>query len=144
MHPIHYSCHPASPEEIATTVTALRAHTEACTGTKVAHEPFALTAYEGERLIGSIIGKIYSNWLHLELVWVDEPHRGKGIGRTLLKRSMDAAKERNLAGIEVWTQSWQAPEFYLRSGFEEYAVLEDFLPGHKRHVFRYKVEPRTP
>ncbi len=137
MSDITYTCRPATDEETTTTISHLKAHTEACIGVKVEHTPFAITAYEGTTLIGSIIGKIYSGWMHLELVWVDEHHRGKGIGRQLIKLSLTEAKEQNLIGIEVWTQSWQAPEFYIHVGFTEFAVLDDFLPNHKRHVFRY-------
>lgn len=129
-------CRPATAEETAATIQRLKAHTEACIGVKVEHAPFAVVAYENNKLIGSIIGKIYSNWLHLELVWVDEPYRGKGVGKALLAETVNQARSLKLSGIEVWTQSWQAPGFYIHEGFYEYAVLDDFLHGHKRHALR--------
>lgn len=138
MASITYTCRPATPEETQHTVAQLKAHTEAAIGAEVSFEPFAVMAYEGETLIGSIIGKIFSNWLHLELVFVEPSHRHKGIGRQLLAECIARAKSSGLSGIEVWTQSWQAPEFYRHCGFKEFAVLEDFIPGKKRHVLQYR------
>lgn len=141
---ITYTCRPATDAETSHTIAQLKAHTEAAIGVPVTHEPFAITAYEGTTMIGSVIGKIYSGWMHLELVWVEDSHRKKGIGRALIEASITQAKQRSLAGIEVWTQSWQAPQFYLRTGFFEFAVLDDFLPDKKRHVLRYTLTSQTP
>lgn len=140
MSNITYSCRTATDEEANTTVAQLKAHTEASIGVQMRYDPFGVFAYEGKMLIGSIIGKIYSGWMHLELVWVDDKHRRKGIGSQLILRSIEEAKKKKLSGIEVWSQSWQAPEFYVRNGFREYAVLDDFIPGKKRHVLHYVVQ----
>lgn len=144
MSNIAYFCRPATNEETAITLHHLRAHTEAATGIRVTHEPFSVTAYEGDRLIGSVIGKIYSGWLHLDLVWVNEEHRKQGIGRGLIENCIAEAAKRGLSGIEVWTQSWQSPHFYERVGFREYARLDDFLPGRHRHVFQYILKDHRP
>ena len=126
-------------EEHNYTVQQLRTHTESEIGMKVDHVPFGLMAYDGKTLTGSIIGKIFLNWLHMDLVWVAEDCRGAGLGRKLMQVAIEQAKSMKLSGVEVWTQSWQAPEFYLKSGFEEFAVLDDFIPGKKRHAFRYYI-----
>lgn len=137
MSPVTYSCRAATDDEATTTVAHLKAHTEASIGVEMRYDPFGVFAYEGDTLVGSIIGKIYSDWLHMELVWVDEKHRRMGIGSQLIRKSIEEARQRKLTGIEVWSQSWQAPEFYIRNGFHEYAVLKDFIPGKKRHVLHY-------
>ncbi len=103
----------------------------------VRDEPFAILAYEKGALIGSVIGKIYCNWLHIDLTWVSDMYRHKGLGSSLMTQALEQAKDRKLSGIEVWTQSWQAPEFYRKLGYEEFAVIDDFNPGQKRHAFRY-------
>jgi ribosomal protein S18 acetylase RimI-like enzyme len=53
-----------------------------------------------------------------------------------MKQAEQKAREANLDGVEVWTQSWQAPGFYRKLGYEEFAVIDDFAPGRKRHAFR--------
>jgi ribosomal protein S18 acetylase RimI-like enzyme len=136
MSEITFEYRPATDQERIETVQHLRKHTEAAVGMPVTHIPFSLLAYDGEQLAGSIIGKVFFHWLHMDLVWVDEKHRRKGIGRKLLTLAEEKAREMKLAGIEVWTQSWQAPEFYRKLGYEEFAVFDDFTPGRKRHIFR--------
>lgn len=140
MSEISYSCRPATNEEREYTALRLREHTEAALGKPVTHEAFGLLAYEDGHLAASIVGKIFFNWLHIDLIWVEESRRGKGIGRKLMVLAEEKARERNLGGIEVWTQSWQAPDFYRRLGYEEFAVIDDFIPGGKRHAFRLKLE----
>jgi ribosomal protein S18 acetylase RimI-like enzyme len=129
-------------EERDYTAQRLREHTEAMVGMQVSHAPFGLFAYEGKRLTGSIIGKIFFHWLHIDLVWIEEDFRGRGLGRRLMESAADRARGMGLLGIEVWTQSWQAPEFYRRLGYEEFAVLDDFTPGRKRHAFRLHLVKR--
>ncbi len=140
MNIIVLQCRTATNEEQAFTAQRLMEHTEQAVGAKVTPAPFALLAYEGEKMIGSIIGKIFFNWLHLDLVWVDEAYRGKGMGRELLSAARKQAETMKLTGIETWTQSWQAPEFYKKQGYEEFAVIDDFTPGRKRHAFRLYLE----
>lgn len=45
-------------------------------------------------------------------------HKGKGIGRALLKRVIDEAKAKNLDYIELGTTSFQAKGFYEKLGFK--------------------------
>jgi ribosomal protein S18 acetylase RimI-like enzyme len=121
------------------TAIHLREHTEKAVGTRISHEPFGLMAYDGQKLIGSVIGKIFFQWMHLDLIWVDEEYRGQGMGRQLMQMAHEQAEKKGLLGIEVWTQSWQAPEFYRKIGYTEFAVLDDFIPGRKRHAFRLHI-----
>ena len=136
MTDIAFHYRPATDAEHNETVRHLRAHTEAAVGVSVQHIPFAVVGYVGDRLAASVIGKIFFQWAHLDLIWVAEDLRGFGVGKHIMKLAEDKARELNLSGIEVWTQSWQAPEFYRKQGYEELATLEDFTPGRKRHVFR--------
>lgn len=133
---ISYEYRPATQQEHELTAQQLRLHTEAAVGLPVSHVPFGLLAYEKRKLIGSIVGKIFFNWLHVDLIWVQDEYRRQGVGRQLMTLAQDKAREMQLSGIEVWTQSWQAPEFYRKLGYEEFAVIDDFTPGRKRHAFR--------
>lgn len=133
---IAFDCRPATDKEREFTALQLKAHTEQKLGAKVISAPFGLVAYEKNKLIGSIVGKIYFDWLHVDLIWVDDSEQRKGIGTRLMDMAAEKALEMGLHGIEVWTQSWQAPEFYRKLGYDEFAVIDDFGPGRKRHAFR--------
>ena len=137
MPDIQFQCRPATDKEREFTAQKLREHTESSIGLPVTSAPFGLTAYDGQKLVGSIVGKIYFNWLHVDLIWVDKDYQRKGIGRHLMKIAAEQASKAGLQGIEVWTQSWQAPEFYRKLGYEEIATIDDFTPGRKRHAFRW-------
>lgn len=139
MQDIRFESRPATAQEHEQTALLLKRHSEAALGMNVDHAPFGLLAYEGDKMAGGIIGKIFLGWLHADLVWVDEAHRRRGIGTRLMRLAEEQAKAAGLSGIEVWTQSWQAPEFYRRLGYEEFAVIDDFLPGRKRHAFRKRL-----
>jgi ribosomal protein S18 acetylase RimI-like enzyme len=133
---ISFQCRAATEKERVFVAQNLLAHTEKEIGRRVMHESYALMAYDGQRLIGAVIGKIYSNWMHLDLVWVDESYRGNSVGSRLLDTSYQTATAAGLHGIEVWTQSWQAPDFYRKLGYENFAVFDDFIEGYKRYILR--------
>ena len=53
-----------------------------------------------------------------------------------MQRAEERARELGLAGIYLWTQSWQAPGFYSKLGFENFVAFENCPPGHQRLGFR--------
>ncbi|MGC2413398.1 MAG: GNAT family N-acetyltransferase [Stellaceae bacterium] len=78
-----------------------------------------------------LIGHIYAGWLFVNLLWVHADLRRGGIGRGLL-----AQAERRGAALgchSAWldTFSFQAPEFYRKLGYQEFARL-DYPPDHQR------------
>lgn len=82
-----------------------------------------------------LIGHVYGGWLFVNLLWVHADLRRGGIGAGL----MAAAERRALAlgchSAWVDTFSFQAPDFYPRYGYREFARL-DYPPGHERIFFR--------
>ena len=78
-----------------------------------------------------LIGNTYAGWLFVNLLWVHDDLRRIGIGRGLL-----AQAERHgiaLGCHSAWldTFSFQAPEFYRKLGYREFARL-DYPPDHHR------------
>ena len=78
-----------------------------------------------------LIGHVYAGWLFVKLLWVRADLRRGGIGRGLMAQ----AERRGLAlGCHsAWldTFSFQAPEFYAKLGYREFARL-DYPPDHQR------------
>ena len=99
-------------------------------------DPIALFAYEGAELRGGIYGLINWNWLSVSLLWVDEGTRGSGLGTELLERLESEAVARGCVYSHVDTFSFQAEDFYRRHGYEPFAELADYPPGHRRIYFR--------
>ena len=53
----------------------------------------ALQASDQE-IVGGVLGELYWEWFHLDLLWVKEELRGRGYGRQLLLRAEDEAQGR--------------------------------------------------
>jgi GNAT superfamily N-acetyltransferase len=91
-------------------------------------------------IIAGITSRIY-RWgiLYIEVLFVDENHRHKGLGSTLLKKVEQEAKEMgaNLAHLD--TYDFQALDFYLKHGYEVFGVLEDCPKDHKRYYLKKKM-----
>ena len=85
--------------------------------------------YVNDNLIGGAIGFIRYKWYFLDLLYVDEKYRGKGIGSKLIHEVEKIAKEKNLIGVRIETWDFQAREFYEKNGYEVYATFEDCPPG---------------
>jgi GNAT superfamily N-acetyltransferase len=98
--------------------------------------PLSVLAFSENRVVGGLIGKIFFNWLDAELVWVEKTFRRHGIGKAVLQKAEEKAYDLSLTGIYLWTQSWQAPCFYQKLGYDQFAEFDNFPPGHKRLGFR--------
>ena len=77
-------------------------------------------------------GETFWTWLHIELLWIEEGHRRKGLGTKLLKAAEDEASRRGCTGAFVNTMDFQAPAFYRQHGYTEEGQIPDFPPGHRR------------
>jgi len=100
--------------------------------------PLVLSARGAEnQVVAGVIGRVNWNWLYVELFWVDESLRGRGMGRALLSRLEAEGRKRGCERAHVDTFSFQARSFYERCGYQVFGCLEDYPPGHQR-VFLQK------
>jgi GNAT superfamily N-acetyltransferase len=88
-------------------------------------------AVEGERIVGLVSLILYKTLLHTggtalinELV-VAEGARGRGIGRRLVLRVVEVAREQGMDEVEVGTETDNIParRFYCSQGFDQEYVL---------------------
>jgi GNAT superfamily N-acetyltransferase len=85
-----------------------------------------------ENLVGGLIGSTYYQWLHVDILWVDESCRGEGYGSSLLAAAEQEAVQRGCRYAFLDTFSFQAPEFYQKLGYIIFGELPDFPPGYRR------------
>jgi GNAT superfamily N-acetyltransferase len=87
-------------------------------------------------IVGGVSAAINWNWVDIKLVWVAEALRRGGHGRRLMAAVEQAARERGCRHAHLDTFSYQARPFYERLGYEVFAALEDYPPGHRRYFMR--------
>ena len=99
--------------------------------------PLVLAARdESGAVIGGLVGQTGWRWLHVELLWVDESHRRRGIGAALLRAAERAAAARGCRHVDLDTFDFQARPFYERLGYSVFGVQDDYPPGHRRYYLR--------
>jgi GNAT superfamily N-acetyltransferase len=83
-----------------------------------------------DALAGGLVGHTWAAWLHVTYLWVDERHRGRGLGSRLLARAERVARDRRgCAAVRLETWDFQAPRFYEKQGYEVVCVIPDYPPG---------------
>jgi ribosomal protein S18 acetylase RimI-like enzyme len=105
------------------------------------HEEVAVFARspEGE-IMGGLLGGTYWGWLHIEYLWVSGECRTHGIGTRLLQAAEREAMKRGCGHAHVETHDFQAPGFYARNGYREFARLDDLPKGHVKVFLMKKLE----
>jgi GNAT superfamily N-acetyltransferase len=101
------------------------------------YENFIFKAISGvDSIIAGIHGQIGSGWLYIASLWVDENHRGNGIGQKLLDVAEKAAVERSCHGAYLYTYSFQSPQFYQKFGYRIFGKLENFCGEHTKYFLK--------
>ena len=99
------------------------------------HTPLNIVEHDVDgAVIGGIIGGTYWGWMYVDILWVHEDHRGKGIGSQLLAEAEQEAVRRGCHHVLLDTMSWQAPEFYRKQGYEVIGILPDIPTGHQKYL----------
>lgn len=78
----------------------------------------------GKKLAG-LTGETFGNWLCIHYLFVEERLRKEGIGSELLLAAEREAKERGCKYAFVDTFSFQAPQFYIKHGYDEVFTLAE-------------------
>jgi GNAT superfamily N-acetyltransferase len=97
------------------------------------YQPLCLFVRDNAReVLGGLLGVTYWGWFVIEILWLPEDLRGQGLGADLLRMAEAEAVKRGCHAAMLDTLSHQAPDFYQKHGYEVFAVLDDFPPGHEK------------
>src|SRR5829696_7053825 len=80
---------------------------------------------ESGAIRAGLIGRCYAGWLFVNLLWVHADLRRGGAGRRLIGDAERHALAFGCHSAWVDTFSFQAPDFYKKLGYEEFARLDD-------------------
>ena len=91
---------------------------------------------DGGEIVGGAYGFVNWNWIFINLVWLSESLRRGGHGRQIMLALEEAARERGCTHAHLDTFSFQARPFYEKLGYEVFATLDDYPPGHQRFFMK--------
>lgn len=87
-------------------------------------------------LQGGVLGQTHWSWLFISHLWIAEPLRGQGYGRSLLTRAEEEALRRGCGHAHLDTFDFQARGFYEGLGYTVFGQLADFPLGHTRYFLQ--------
>ena len=102
---------------------------------KQKHKRLAVSLREGNKVVGGIVGEVWTAVLFIQFFWLEQGLRGKNFGTRLIKAIEDEARRIGATRAYVDTMSFQAPGFYRRCGYEEFGSIEGYPGGVTRHWF---------
>jgi GNAT superfamily N-acetyltransferase len=95
--------------------------------------PLLITSRDKDgELLGGLGGKMFYDWLSIDLLWVHEAWRGKGHGTSLLLQAESEARARGCKRAWLDTIGEAAMPFYVKNGYGTWGALPDYPPGFTR------------
>jgi enamine deaminase RidA (YjgF/YER057c/UK114 family)/GNAT superfamily N-acetyltransferase len=91
-------------------------------------------------IVAGILGGMWGGWLHITELWVREDLRNQGYGTRLLQAAENEARTKGCRSVYLETFSFQAPEFYIRHGYQRAGQINDFPPGYTHFIMWKSLE----
>ena len=98
-----------------------------------ARQVLAILIRDKGQVTGGLLGRTAYKRLFVELLFVPERLRGRGMGENILRRAEEEAKKRDCLGAWLETFSADARRFYVRNGYRVFGEIPDYPPGNTRH-----------
>lgn len=93
----------------------------------------AVAAREADgTIVGGATGRVWHERLFVDLLWVEEAHRGQGLGSRVLREIEAEARRRGATKAFLDTFTFQAAPFYEKLGYREVARIPRFFGDHDR------------
>jgi len=96
-------------------------------------EPIAIDVLNDKgEVLGGAFGSVQLEWLFIEILWLPENMRHRGIGTTLLQFLEDSALRLGAKQATLDTMGFQAENFYKKNGYSEFGRIPNFASGYDR------------
>jgi GNAT superfamily N-acetyltransferase len=140
MGPLRVVVQPHAPDHLKQLIQeGLGLYNVAATGLSEYYPVSIFLKDANDEVLGGVLGHIWGRWLSIATLWLAEPIRRQGYGTSLLLAAEAYAAERGCQNAELTTFSFQARPFYEKLGYEVFAALEDFPPGHTKFFLRKRL-----
>lgn len=100
---------------------------------KQKYKRFAISLRDRKKIVGGIVGEVWTTVLFIQFFWIDDKFRGEDHGTALIASLEQQAKNFGAVRAYVDTMSVQAPGFYKSCGYEEFGAIDGYPGGVTRH-----------
>lgn len=114
-------------------VGGLIAYNEQRTGLRDSRSLVVLIRDTHGRTVGGLWGRTGYGWLFVEMLFVPEQLRGRGLGSAVVLEAEKEARARGCHSAWLDTFEFQARGFYEQLGYRCFGELEDYPTGFSRY-----------
>ena len=86
-----------------------------------------------EKVVGGVVGSLFWNYLYIDIMWIAELHRRKGIGRQLIEGIEQLSVENGIYRSHLCTASFQSVGFYEKCGYVVFGKLDEMPEGETEY-----------
>lgn len=97
---------------------------------------FNVFAKANSQIIGGALVWEHSDAFYIDVLWLNESYRKKGIGTKIISMIETMALDKGILKIFVDTYEFQAQEFYQKHGFNSIGIIPEYLLGYDRVFLR--------
>lgn len=127
----------ATEADRAVILDGLVAHGESRAGASQRRPLAVLVRDSGGKAVSGLWGRTAWRWLFIEILWLPEHLRGRGLGAELIRRAEEEAKRRGCIGAWLDSFDFQAgARYYEKLGYGVFGTIDDYPPGHYRSYMR--------
>jgi ribosomal protein S18 acetylase RimI-like enzyme len=99
---------------------------ESSHGIQIHYKKFSLVLKDDKgTLLGVLTAFTAFAEIYVDDIWIDTPHRGKGLGKKLLQELENHFRGKGFNNINLVTSAFQAPGFYEKCGYQIEFVREN-------------------
>ena len=91
------------------------------------------------KVVGGVIANCFGGWMYTSLLWIDKSLRNLGYGTRLMPHVESEAIQMSNTHAHVDPYSFEVRPFYEKHGYELFATLDDYLPGHCKYFLKKKL-----
>ena len=94
-------------------------------------------------IVAGLYGHTGLGWFYIDVLWVNENFRSKGLGTRLLEAAENEAINRGCYDVYLYTYSFQKPKFYENLGYQVFGQLDNFPIGHIKYFMNKALAKRN-
>lgn len=116
------------PPETKTLISGwLTSHNDGMLGKTGGHKSLFIPIEHDDEIVGGLIGRTARGWLDIDILFIPEVFRGRGLAGKLLALAEDEARKRGCKGAHIQTANPVATKAYQKHGYEIFGKIDNFI-----------------